>query len=85
MYRAVGSCAPIELFNNGPPGIPGNPRPALGETFPRFTGSALGLSRFVVEGVTRLAENLLVGAERGSIGEIVTGDRGSDGAPPGIV
>jgi hypothetical protein len=36
MYLPAGSCAPSALFTGGPPGIPGNPRPAVPNDLPRL-------------------------------------------------
>ena len=36
IYLPAGSCAPIALFTGGPPGIPGNPRPAVPNDLPRL-------------------------------------------------
>lgn len=72
MNRAEGSRAPNGVLRGDPPCIPGKPRPTV-VTRVLLRDCTLGAKRLVVTGVMILAEIPLVGAERGSMGEITAG------------
>lgn len=51
IYLAEGSCAPIDAFKGGPPGMPGSPWPSMAKDVPVLELVELRLSLEVVSGV----------------------------------